>query len=452
MKTKLNPQTNLDRNVNCVRARRPGRGIYAASPSSCREVLPWKGPKVHPTRPLYEPPPANSPLTPTPLPRERGTRSAASGLIPRSQGLKTRLLGSWPSHPRVLLATLLLTLTCLPPCLAAFPEPDNIAYGRVWLGTNLVTAQQTNVIVEVRHRDDTNVLSSYRMGQTPALGNLYAVAIHLGPVRSLPGVAAPTNGAVLDIVVTDGVAERVRTNFIVGGPTLAARGYVQQMDLGVGSLTGFAAWLAMYNIDPSAGDGDADRDGLSNYQEYLAGTNPTNRSSLFALRIARTNANTRVSFDAVRATGTGYEGLTRHYALERLTDLRTVTWASVAGYSDIIGADQEVVYNPATATGPSYFRGKVWLGDALTLPEQFRLLANLNAGQLQVSFTALGPDAQGRNAYYTLEQATNAVSGFWTAVPGCSNVLGTGQTVLQAFPVNGTKRGFYRGRLDLRNP
>ena len=38
--------------------------------------------------------------------------------------------------------------------------------------------------------------------------------------------------------------------------------------------------------------------------------------STFLLRIGRNQSNTRVSFDAIRAEGTGFEGQTRHYALQ----------------------------------------------------------------------------------------------------------------------------------------
>ena len=69
-----------------------------------------------------------------------------------------------------------------------------------------------------------------------------------------------------------------------------------------------------------------------------------------------------------------------------------------------------------------------------------------------ISFTAQGPDAQGRNRYYTLERTTSLESSAWAAVPGYSNILGAGQTVTVSVPAVGTGRSFYRGRLELRNP
>jgi hypothetical protein len=45
---------------------------------------------------------------------------------------------------------------------------------------------------------------------------------------------------------------------------------------------------------------DPDHDGMSNLQEYLAGTNPTNAASCFKITsVTTTNGNVRVSWSAV---------------------------------------------------------------------------------------------------------------------------------------------------------
>jgi hypothetical protein len=51
------------------------------------------------------------------------------------------------------------------------------------------------------------------------------------------------------------------------------------------SLDPFHAWLTAYGLpsDGSADYLDSDGDGLNNWQEYLAGTNPTNASSVFKI-------------------------------------------------------------------------------------------------------------------------------------------------------------------------
>jgi Bacterial TSP3 repeat len=61
------------------------------------------------------------------------------------------------------------------------------------------------------------------------------------------------------------------------------------------------AWEAQYfghtGVDP---DADADGDGVSNYQEYLAGTNPTIAASVFRLlSVARLNNDLRLDWTTV---------------------------------------------------------------------------------------------------------------------------------------------------------
>jgi hypothetical protein len=218
-------------------------------------------------------------------------------------------------------------------------------------------------------------------------------------------------------------------------------------------LTGFEAWAWAFGLDPSSQNLDADADGVSNLAEYLAGSNPSDAASQFLLRIGRTPTNTRVSFDALRAEGIGYEGRTRHYALERRGQLPSGSWQAVPGFSDLVGNNQVVVYDAPGADAPWFFRGSVWLDTAgNVVPAEFRLVLSHNAGQTTISFTALGQDALGRNRYHTLERSTNRVGGLWFALPGCSNVLGSNQTVKLSDTHSAQGPVFYRGRYELRNP
>ncbi len=50
---------------------------------------------------------------------------------------------------------------------ATVPEPDNIIYGTITLGTNLVTAAQTNVIVSASATLNGPAIASYQMGWLP---------------------------------------------------------------------------------------------------------------------------------------------------------------------------------------------------------------------------------------------------------------------------------------------
>jgi hypothetical protein len=332
------------------------------------------------------------------------------------------------------------------PVRADVSAPDNILYGTIVLGSNQVTASSTSFVVEARRASGMPV-ARYRMGSKADAGNFYTLAIkveEIAPARDSTSVLA--NEALTIVVANNGVVQ-AQQSFVV-----AERGQVKRLNFGEPStngLTGFEAWAWFWGLDPGSQDQDADADGLSNYAEYLAGTSPLSDASKFLLRIGKDLSNRRVSFDALRAEGTGFEGRTRHYALQQTTDLRTGTWEDVAGYSDVVGANQMVVYDAPGTGAPRFFRGKAWLEDVFG---DFRLAIARGAGQMTISFTARGPDDKGRDCYYTLERSPNLQAGTWVALPACSNVLGANQIVTVPVPNDGVNPGFYRGRLELRSP
>ena len=101
---------------------------------------------------------------------------------------------------------------------------------------------------------------------------------------------------------------------------------------------------------------DPDGDGLTNDQEYLFGLPPKAGNPSPSPTIALSGNQITLSFNAVLATGPGYSGLTRRYTLESSSTLSNQTWNAIAGYSNIAGNNQTVIYTASTTGPPEFFR------------------------------------------------------------------------------------------------
>jgi hypothetical protein len=111
-------------------------------------------------------------------------------------------------------------------------------------------------------------------------------------------------------------------------------------------------WEIAHFASTNATGGDAnedwDKDGYLNAWEYVAGTDPTNSESFFALSITFSNGQWVVCFPALEAIGTGYSGLERRYDLENRTNLMLGDWMPIIDYTNMLGAGDEVVHTNDT--------------------------------------------------------------------------------------------------------
>jgi len=254
---------------------------------------------------------------------------------------------------------LLIGLGSSPLARADLSAPDTVVYGIIVLGTNQVTANATAFAVEAR-RTSGLLVARYRMGDRSDAGNYYVLAIKVEEIAPCRDAASVLLNETLAILVASNGVEQARQTFAV-----AERGQLKQLDFGTlptNALSGFAAWAAARGLGGSSPTLDSDGDGRSNFDEYVAGTDPTNANSAFRLSVATSNAHAVVSFLALRAEGLGYEGSSRHYSLESTTNGAFTPWLPLIGYTDVVGNNQTGAYiSPATNKVATFIRGRVEL-------------------------------------------------------------------------------------------
>jgi hypothetical protein len=120
------------------------------------------------------------------------------------------------------------------------------------------------------------------------------------------------------------------------------------------------AWLNNFEAHALA---DLDNDGVSNGDEYVAGTDATNALSVFTLQLGMSNGLAVVSFPTVQAGGFYSLGGTRRYALVQTTNnLSANNWTDVTGLNNMAGDGKTITYtNQLDDAVMRFFRGRVWL-------------------------------------------------------------------------------------------
>ena len=113
-------------------------------------------------------------------------------------------------------------------------------------------------------------------------------------------------------------------------------------------------WLAQWGATGSfdaAATADWDLDGMANWAEYEAGTQPTNAASVFVVALT-TAAGKPTASCQTRPAGTEYGGRQRYYTFELRTNLLSGAWTGIPGYTDILGTGQTILYqDPPPGTG-----------------------------------------------------------------------------------------------------
>jgi len=108
-------------------------------------------------------------------------------------------------------------------------------------------------------------------------------------------------------------------------------------------------------IPGSAADVDSDHDGISNFQEYIAGTDPNDPASQPQIHTRTIAGGVEVSFLALGAAGSGYAARSRFCTLERCADLVRGAWQPIASATDILATNQTFVYSESSSTMSNAF-------------------------------------------------------------------------------------------------
>jgi hypothetical protein len=128
-----------------------------------------------------------------------------------------------------------------------------------------------------------------------------------------------------------------------------------------------ANWRMTYfgtsdNSGSAADSADPDGDGYNNAQEYVFGSDPNIPDSAPLLTIANSGGSVSLGFLAKLASGVGYAGYSRYYALEAATNVtNSKSWSPLSGYSNIFGSNQPVNVTLPVSSSKSFYRLRVWL-------------------------------------------------------------------------------------------
>jgi hypothetical protein len=247
---------------------------------------------------------------------------------------------------------------------AEIPLPDHLVYGTIAVGGRAATRLDTDVFVEARRSVNGQVLASYRMGSSTAMGDyFYRLRISMGDgrVSSEPNSAQPGDVVIVSVRSTAGLHYQVSHPIVEPGAAL-------RLDFGGGIDTdgdGVPNGWELDHLGTAQGSlaTDTDGDGVSDHAEYTAGTRPSDSADAFRLATVIDGGKVQVSFRALESRGTGYEGRQRWYALESATATNPLRWQSVENHSRIQGADQLVTYSQEIGGTNShgFFRARVWL-------------------------------------------------------------------------------------------
>jgi uncharacterized lipoprotein YddW (UPF0748 family) len=119
------------------------------------------------------------------------------------------------------------------------------------------------------------------------------------------------------------------------------------------------------NLSTAGPNTDTDGDGLTDYHEFVLGTNPAYPNPGLVLTARPAGSPIEVTCPGQAAAGPGYQNAERHYRLEGSTSLAVgSSWVAVPGVADrtVTSGSETLVFSVSSApSAGSFFRVRMWL-------------------------------------------------------------------------------------------